>query len=73
MFKIGPDRRIVVNAAFELKSAMMSKEKQLQRNIINVSPIIYMNRNKLKEAPTDIIAKIREYSADKSIIDEVGV
>ena len=70
MFKIESDRAIVVNAS-ELKSGNDEQEKQLQRNI-NVSPIIYMNRNKLKEAtPTDIIAKIREYSADKSIIDEV--
>lgn len=70
MFKIESERALVVNAS-EGKSGNDHQEEQLRRSVV-VSPIIYLNRNKLVEAtPTDIIAKIRDYSADKSIIDEV--
>ncbi|WP_338527872.1 Eco57I restriction-modification methylase domain-containing protein [Bacillus sp. MAG717A] len=70
IFKIESERALVVNAA-EGKSGNEQQEEQLKRNI-SVSPIIYLNMNKLVEAtPTNIIAKIREYSADKSILDEV--
>lgn len=70
MFKIESERALVVNAS-EGKAGNEHQEQQLRRSMV-VSPIIYLNRAKLVEAtPTDIIAKIREYSADKSIIDEV--
>lgn len=70
MFKIESDRAIVVNAA-DGRSGNDQQEIELKKNIL-VSPIIYLNRDKLKEAtPSDIIAEIRKYSENTSIIDEV--
>ncbi|HQQ44355.1 MAG TPA: Eco57I restriction-modification methylase domain-containing protein [Bacillota bacterium] len=70
VFKIEFERALVINAS-DGKSGNEHQTDQLKRNIA-MSPIICMNKDKLVEAtPTDIIAKIREYSADKSIIDEV--
>lgn len=70
MFKIESERALVINAS-EGKSGNEHQEEQLKRNM-RVSPIIYMNKEKLTQAtPTDIIAKIRQYSSDKSIMDEV--
>lgn len=70
MFKIESDRAIVVNAA-DGRSGNDQQEIELRKNIL-VSPIIYLNRDKLKEAtPSDIIAAIRKYSENASIMDEV--
>lgn len=70
LFKIESDKAIVVNAS-EQKTGNEEQEKQLA-NFMEYSPIIYMNNKKLKEVtPVNIIDKIREYSAEKSIIEEV--
>lgn len=70
LFKLESERSLVVNTISK-KSGNDQLEIQLQKSI-QVSPIIYLNKNKLTEAtPIDIIEKLRKYSADKSIVDEV--
>ncbi|MBO1306477.1 Eco57I restriction-modification methylase domain-containing protein [Enterococcus sp. 669A] len=69
MFKIESDRALVVNAS-KGKSGNDEQEKAIGRNF-QYSPIIYINKDKLTQAtPTDIIAQIREYAANRSIVDE---
>lgn len=69
MFKIESDRALVVNAS-KGKSGNDEQEQELQRNF-QYSPIIYKNKDRLaKVTPTDIIAHIREYLANRSIVDE---
>jgi hypothetical protein len=45
-------------------------EQRLEENL-EISPIIYINRESLIQAtPADIMDKVREYSANRSILDE---
>lgn len=70
MFKLESEKSLVVNTISK-KSGNEQLEIQLQRNI-QISPIICLNKNKLVQVtPIDIMKKLREYSAEKSIIDEV--
>lgn len=71
LFKIESERAIVVNAA-DKRSGNYEQERQIQKNI-SLSPIIYLNKEELVEIkPTDIIKNIREFSSNKSIVDEVN-
>lgn len=70
IFKIESERALVVNAS-EGKTGNENQVLQLKRSI-SFSPIIQLNVNKLTEVtPQDIISKIRDYSSEKSIVDEV--
>ena len=47
-------------------------EKRIEREL-SISPIIYLNKDKLQEVtPTNIIDVVRQYSKEKSILDEAG-
>jgi hypothetical protein len=48
-----------------------SKLEDRIKDELRISPIIILNKDKLKEiVPEDILDAVREYSADKSVIDE---
>lgn len=72
-----PDRMFRLQ---EMKSQLYNVNTEVQGNVqlkeriakeLSVSPIIVLNRNKLQEAtPTDIMDAVREYSRNRSIIDD---
>lgn len=72
-----PDRMFRLQ---EMKSQLYNVNTEVQGNVqlkeriakeLSVSPIIVLNRNKLQEAtPTDITDAVREYSRNRSIIDD---
>ncbi|MCH4155818.1 MAG: Eco57I restriction-modification methylase domain-containing protein [Muribaculaceae bacterium] len=48
-----------------------SKLEERIKDELRISPIILLNKNKLKEVvPEDILDAVREYSAEKSVMDE---
>lgn len=48
-----------------------SKLEERIKDELRISPIIVLNKNKLKEiVPEDILDAVREYSAEKSVMDE---
>lgn len=69
MFQIESERTLLINAV-NLKKGNSEQEKELSRSF-EYSPIIYLNKDKLvKATPTNVIEKIREFSLDKTIVDE---
>ena len=74
-----PDRMFRLQ---EMKSQLYNVNTEVQGNVqlkeriakeLSVSPIIVLNRNKLQEVtPTDITDAVREYSRNRSIIDDAG-
>ena len=74
-----PDRMFRLQ---EMKSQLYNVNTEVQGNVqlkeriakeLSVSPIIVLNRNKLQEVtPTDITDAVREYSRNRSIIDDAA-
>ena len=69
MFEMQEQKALIYNANTDKKGNAELK-KQIQREL-DISPIIVLNKNKIKEiTSTDILDAVRDYSKDRGVDDE---
>ena len=69
MFRLQEQKSQIYNANIE-KNGNSKLDDRISEEL-NISPIIWLNKNKMQEViPSDIMAAVSKYSAEKSIMDE---